>query len=347
MGQTTIEWTDFTFNPWHGCVRVSPGCKNCYAEAFDRRTHGTARHLDSKGNVREPHWGADAPRRFFGDKHWNEPLKWDRDAAEAAGVRRRVFCASMADVFEDRPDLVEPRARLFSLIQETQALDWLLLTKRPENIDRLLTPWILEHIEGPLTNVWLGTTVEDQERADERIPHLLTVPAAVRFLSVEPLLGPVDLAGRLGGSDYLGDRHDDAPGEAGIDWVIVGGESGANARPCPVDAIRSVVDQCAAGGVPCFVKQLGTRVWVDFYADEPLAEWSRERERCVWDSDGMGKVGGIEAVCKWHPRDGQPRAGAVIEVALRSRKGADPAEWPEDLRVRQWPRIRTCWEKVK
>lgn len=309
MGQTTIEWTDFTFNPWHGCVRVSPGCKNCYAEAFDRRTHGTARHLDSKGNVREPHWGADAPRRFFGDKHWNEPLKWNA-AAEAAGVRRRVFCASMADVFEDRPDLVEPRARLFSLIQETQALDWLLLTKRPENIDRLLTPWILEHIEGPLTNVWLGTTVEDQERADERIPHLLTVPAAVRFLSVEPLLGPVDLAGRLGGSDYLGDRHDDAPGEAGIDWVIVGGESGPGARPCDVAWIRDVVRQCREAGVPVFVKQLGAH---SVNGDDEVGPWP------VY---GDGSDPREDARFRW-----------------KDPKGGDLAEWPEDLRFREFPAV--------
>lgn len=123
MGKDTgITWTDSTFNPWWGCEKVSPGCTNCYAATFDKRVGGD-------------HWGAKAGRRFFGDKHWREPEKWNRDAAKS-GERHRVFCASMADVFEDRDDLVQPRIRLFHLISETPNLDWLLLTKRPENIRR-------------------------------------------------------------------------------------------------------------------------------------------------------------------------------------------------------------------
>lgn len=217
---TKIQWAHHTFNPWWGCVRVSPGCVRCYAETFDRRVSGVA----------GSHWGATSERRFFGDKHWNEPLKWNKEAI-AAGERRRVFCASMADVFEARADLVEPRARLYRLIEATPGLDWMLLTKRPENIGGV--PF--------LPNVWLGTTVEDVARKS-RIDLLRNVPARIRFLSIEPLLEDL---GRL---------------ELwGIDLVIVGGESGHNARPCEVSWIRSVRDQCVAARVACFVKQLGSR----------------------------------------------------------------------------------------
>src|SRR5262245_52074261 len=176
MGKDSgIEWTHHTFNPWWGCMKVSPGCEHCYAETFSIR-------------VGKKVWGPKADRRFFGDAHWAEPLKWNAVAARA-GERHRVFCASMADVFEDRRELDGHRARLWRLIAATPHLDWLLLTKRPENLARML-PWY-SHWENrvafepdePWPNVWLGTTVEDQQRADERIPHLLRSPAAVRFLS--------------------------------------------------------------------------------------------------------------------------------------------------------------------
>jgi protein gp37 len=208
---------------------------------------------------------------------WREPLKWNA-AAQAAGERHRVFCASMADVFEDLPELVPLRARLFALVRETPALDWLLLTKRPENADRL---WIDAHVavrdalalieDTWAPNVWLGTTAEDQRRADERIPHLLAVPAVVRFLSCEPLLGPVDfhtVALRI--SDAVDPEwRDGRRGEpivrvlgsdnycAGIDWVICGGESGPGARPMHPEWARSLRDQCASAGVPFFFKQWG------------------------------------------------------------------------------------------
>ena len=255
---TSIAWTDHSWNPWWGCVKVSPGCTNCYAATFAKR-------------VGEDVWGPNAPRRFFGDKHWAEPLKWNRDAGQA-GVRKRVFCASMADVFEDRHDLVEPRERLVQLIHDTPNLDWQILTKRPENVNRL-SPWF-DGRNGPEwpRNIWLGTTCEDQQRADERIPHLLAVPAVVRFLSVEPMLGPMDLDflrgcrgcnhpgnllttwnehGRC--SECDGTRHE----PSGIHWVIVGGESGGGARPFDVAWARSIVAQCREAGVACFVKQLG------------------------------------------------------------------------------------------
>lgn len=240
MGESTaIEWADHTFNPWIGCQRVSPACQHCYAETLNRRWGG--------GN-----WGANADRRITSEANWRLPVRWDR-AAERDGVRRRVFCASMADVFEDRPDLEEPRARLWDLIAATPHLDWLLLTKRPENV-RGMVPrrWAfgvrtineegstVEPCEWPV-NVWVGTTVEDQKRADERVPHLLDVPAPVRFLSCEPLLGPVDLSAWL---DRLG-------------WVIAGGESGHGSRPSHPDWFRSLRDQCQQAGVPFFFKQWG------------------------------------------------------------------------------------------
>lgn len=298
MEETKIEWARATFNPWWGCVKVSPGCTNCYAEAFDRRTHGTSKHVTASGEVREPHWGKDAPRRYFGAAHWMAPVKWDRQA-KAAGQRWRVFCASMADVFEDHPDVRDARARLALLIAATPNLDWLLLTKRPENILRLW-PW------GFPENVWLGTTVEDQQRADERIPHLLAVPARVRFLSVEPMLGPIDLMPYIAGYDSEANGPGE-PGEyaalppsaRGIHWVIVGGESGHGARPFDVAWARSVVRQTREAGVACFVKQLGA-----------------------------------------HPIEGgdfAQKTGLVCGVRLDDPKGGEIAEWPEDLRVREFP----------
>ncbi|UQA57096.1 DUF5131 family protein [Polyangium aurulentum] len=217
-----IEWTDHTFNPWWGCTKVSQACKNCYAEAQATRWKHAI-------------WGPNAGRRFFGDKHWNEPLAWNRDAARE-GQRKRVFCASMADVFEDREDLVPQRERLWKLIAETPWLDWLLLTKRPENVASMV-PWG----ENWPSNVWLGTTVENAEMAEQRLPELIKHPAVVRFLSCEPLLGEVDLT----------------PWISEIDWVIVGGEAGPKARPMDPRAARSLRDQCVAAGVAFHFKQWG------------------------------------------------------------------------------------------
>ena len=236
-----IEWTHHTFNPWWGCQRVSPGCEHCYAEALSKR-FGRAQ------------WGPGVPRVPTSEKMWKEPLRWNV-AAREAGERRRVFCASMADVFEDLPELVPLRARLFDLVAKTPDLDWLLLTKRPENADRLWSQAQYDAFNGAdslgptwAPNVWMGTTVEDQRRAEERIPRLLSVPAAVRFLSCEPLLGPVDF-------DKLAPLAKPRAGR--IDWVICGGESGGGARPMHIDWVRSLRDQCADDGVLFFFKQWG------------------------------------------------------------------------------------------
>lgn len=252
-----IEWTTHTFNPWEGCQKIGPGCDNCYAEARDVRfTGGT-------------HWGPGAPRRLTGRANWNKPLPWDSDAAKA-GTRPRVFCASLADVFDNAVD-PKWRADLFDLIRITPNLDWLLLTKRPGNIAKMLPAgW-----GDGRPNVWLGCTVVNQEEADRDIPKLLSVPAAVRFLSMEPLLGPVDLTqietkhdgGTLCINALSGDCWDtengdifgvfDHANETRISWVIVGGESGPHARPMHRDWARSLRDQCVAAGVPFLFKQWG------------------------------------------------------------------------------------------
>lgn len=241
MGQNSaIEWTDHTFNPWMGCAKVSDGCKHCYAETM----------MDKRWGKVE--WGPQGTRVRTSAANWNQPLKWNREA-EAAGVRRRVFCASLADVFEDRPALHLWRTDLFKLIDATPHLDWLLLTKRPENVVKMVL-WDAPGCK-PSGNVWFGTSVENQVTADERIPHLLRIPAAVRFLSVEPLLGKIEFSNVTKRSDavfQLGKKAMD-----GIHWVIVGGESGPKARPMHPDWARSIRDQCLAAGVPFFFKQTG------------------------------------------------------------------------------------------
>lgn len=244
--ETSIAWCDHTFNPWWGCVKVSPACTNCYAATFDKRVGGD-------------HWGPKSERRFFGDKHWSEPLKWNA-AAEKASKRARVFCASMADVFELNSDVNDARRRLFDLIAITPMLDWLLLTKRPESIATMI-PWA--SYATPWPNVWLGTTVENQEYADSRIPHLLAVPAVVHFLSCEPLLGPIDLRhvqhDHTFEVDALTGNHGVKRPLAGrgprVDWVIAGCESGARARACDVAWLRFLRDQCRDAGNSFLLKQ--------------------------------------------------------------------------------------------
>lgn len=240
MAETTkIAWCDHTFSPWHGCQKVSPGCANCYAEPLAARYGRDV-------------WGPSRPRHLVAQSTWMTPYSWDR-RARADGVRRRVFCGSMCDVFEDRVELIGARCRLLELIKHTPNLDWLLLTKRPENVRKFCheSPW--SWVETPPPNVWLGVSVEDQQRADERIPLLLQTPAAVRFLSCEPLLGPVNLEPWLTYSDSL---HGEPWGQRdAIHWVIVGGESGPKHRPMDPDWLALLLTQCHDAGVPVWVKQ--------------------------------------------------------------------------------------------
>ena len=258
-----IEWCDHTFNPWIGCTRVSPACDHCYAESLAKRYAWAA-------------WGPGEARRFAAPSTWKQPEKWNR-AAAAEGVRRRVFCSSLADVFDaEVPD--EWRVLLFEKIVATPHLDWLLLTKRPQ----VAAKWF-DAMPAP-SNVWLGTTVENQKMADLRIPILLGIPGIqVRFLSMEPLLGAIRL-------DHIQAREgfyiDSLKGEewhpgAGsissvtfrdkprLDWVIAGGESGPKARPSHPDWFRALRDQCAAAEVAYFFKQWGSwgpssqQEWID------------------------------------------------------------------------------------
>jgi protein gp37 len=361
VAETTIEWADYTFNAWVGCQRVSPGCEHCYAEAYDKRVGGVPKKQRTVAGP-QLRWGPKAPRTRTSPAYWKQPLKWNAEAA-AAGEHRRVFCASLADVFErlvpgQAGDLDSWRLELFELIRVTPHLDWLLLTKRPQLIkhgltgaidafartpgcaeaERMLQAWV----DGePPANVWLGTTVEDQKRADERIPHLVAVPAAVRFLSCEPLLEGVDL--RLWPMHWHWDARFRSPEEAraagamaeqhpqalvrpgtrrGIDWVIIGGESGPGARPFHVEWARGLVRQCRAARVAPFVKQLGAR---------PLG-FCRS-----------GPVNGFDDVdfCDLYEASESARTcGEECRERLSDRAGGDMAEWPANLRVREFPEVR-------
>jgi len=217
--KTIIAWTDRTFNAWWGCVKISPGCKNCYADALSRRYGHDV-------------WGPGKPRRTFGEKHWSEPLKWDREA-EKSGVPLRVFCGSMMDWAEDHPAADAIRPCLWDLVRATPHLDWQMLTKRAERIAGLL-PAFWDEIKG---HVWLGVSVENDNYA-WRADHLRVLEPAVRFVSYEPALGPVpslDLTG--------------------IDWLIYGGESGGGFRPEDKQWARDVEKKCAASGAAFFHKQ--------------------------------------------------------------------------------------------
>lgn len=227
---STIEWTHHTFNSHWGCHEVSPGCDNCYARTLGHR-FGTT-------------WGIDTPRREFGDKHWAEPLKWDRKAA-AAGVRHRVFSNSMSDLF-DKNAPAGVRERWFELTKATPHLDWLALTKRIGNVPRMLpADWGAGY-----RNVWIGISVVNQEEADRDVPKLLAVPTRIPFLSMEPLLGPVNLRDEWFWPYGVG-------GPYGLHWIIVGGESGHNSRPMNPQWVRDIRDQCAAAGTAFIFKQSG------------------------------------------------------------------------------------------
>jgi protein gp37 len=347
----TFNGATIRFNPWRGCTKVSAGCTNCYAETLSHRNPAVLGE-----------WGPNGTRVVASETKWREALSWDR-AAKKAGERHRVFCASLADVFEDwdgpmvnskgealvanqwwpklgrgsfdRLIMNHVRERLDSLIRATPNLDWLILTKRPENIYRMGE----DHMFGLTqdnrklaihSNVWMGTTVENQEQADIRIPHLLRTPAAVRFLSVEPMLGPIDLrrwmpkhpffltrcehCGWTGSSELCDvDRfHDDADVVCpachtvmladeipGIGWTICGGESGPHARPFDLAWARDLRDQCKTAGVSYFAKQMGSN---------PV----------VLGTDTLGEP-------------------MLHSVRFKDGHGGDPDEWPADLKVRQFP----------
>lgn len=281
-----IEWTDHTFNPWEGCQKVGPGCDHCYAEARNARFSGG-----------QPiNWGPGAPRRRTSEANWRKPLVWNARHAEffaARGRRQRVFCASLADVFDNAVS-AQWRFSLLRLIADTPNLDWLLLTKRIGNAAEMLEQAmraITHQREGwadnlGLANVWLGATVVNQTEADRDIPKLLATPARMRFLSMEPLLGPVEFSNVSRRSDAV--KMLGQPALAGIDWVIVGGESGPGARPMHIEWARSVRDQCAFAGVPFLFKQHGE--WAPGSGDFGAGRY----ETAAVATDGRVVSGGFE-----------------------------------------------------
>lgn len=250
MGENSkISWCTDSFNTHWGCTEVpsSGACENCYAREFSKRFG-----LDI--------WGNDKPRKFFGDKHWNEPKRWDA-AAHRSGQRRRIFVNSMSDTFEGRRDLDETRLRLFNLIPECMNCDWLLLTKRPQNVLRMVPNSWLEHWP---SNVWLGTTAEDQRWADIRLPFLKDIPARVKFVSIEPMLEAIDLSAHVG---YLS-------------WCVVGGESGHHARKMELSWCRDILDQCRSNGIKYHFKQKGSVLAQEMgckdKAGKDISEWPAE-----------------------------------------------------------------------
>lgn len=297
-----IEWCDHTVNFWWGCKEVSRACANCYARTLAKRFHHRADGSDAL-------WGPDSGRWIRIAEAREEAMRYQRRAAQE-GRRFRVFTNSMSDFFEDRRDLDEPRLLALQVMRETPDLDWLILTKRPERIvdglhracvDAEPPPrhpaffrWLKAWLDGEApANVWLGTTVEDQARADQRVPALLRAPAAVRFLSCEPLLGPVDLTGRglvkgwCPTHDFPGGFcHGACPDDRRLDWIIAGGESGYGARPSHPDWFRSLRDQCSAEGVPFLLKQLGE--WgpsaVRMDSGQPVYRVFRDFQH--WDAKG-------------------------------------------------------------
>lgn len=255
MGEkTAISWTDATWNPWIGCTKVSQGCAHCYAELQNRRY-----------NWAPDGWGPGKPRRRTSEANWKKPIAWAKQAVKD-GVTRRVFCASLADVFD--PEIPwEWRWDLMELIEETGrigGLEWLLLTKRPENISMLKLRWLND----PPNFIRLGVTAEDQENANRRIPLLLSAWHGKTFISFEPLLSPI-----LFRIDWLpvliGDGPESFPG---IDWAIVGGESGPGCRAMDLDWARYIRDRCKEAGVPFFFKQIGGN---PYKFDDP-AQWPED-----------------------------------------------------------------------
>lgn len=381
---SSIEWTDATWNPVRGCSRVSEGCRNCYAERVAARFSGRGQPFDGFAGVLADVGGFGHPIRRMVIPRWTGrvelvpealdwPLrtrrpKWVREAEER-GERPRVFVNSMSDLFHEKLS-DEDIAAVFGVMAAKPEWDFLVLTKRAERMRRWFEAlekqaetaeaafpadrieWRRAHVltaaalrsgaeaskkdqlyaspiadlGWPLPNVWLGVSVEDQATADERIPHLLATPAAVRFVSYEPALAAVDFdpmgtkcrwehMSRLAVKDEWPDvwtirRRPDTPG---IDWLIFGGESGPGARPCDIAWARSARDQCKAPGVAFYCKQLGA--W-------PFA------------------VDGSPDAVSWSPngRDGLGVMDDLGQIHLRDRKGGDLAEWPEDLKVREFPR---------
>lgn len=326
--RSSIEWTDATWNPIRGvkgkwsCVKVSPGCANCYAERMNVRFRGPAYKA-----------GADDLR--LDEKVLTEPLRWKKP--------RRVFVCSMTDLFERRVH-TDWIGRAFTVMAQARRQQFQVLTKHPRRMSEALTSaHFISEADGrmPLSNVWLGISAEDQKHLDERAPWLQHIPAAIRFLSLEPLLGPIDLGplfGREPGYDWrpcccaeidpadrpcmVCENRQEYGRESGIGWVIVGGESGPGARPMELAWARAIVRECKAAAVPVFVKQLGAWIKGPVRSLRPnlyrLTDGRRFSPPIIGASSGR---------CPYE----------YDAFSLFDSKGGDPTEWPKDLRVREWP----------
>jgi protein gp37 len=372
MGQTTIEWTarlrpgdgvmmpGYTFNGWIGCTHVSPGCEHCYAEMMMDQRYGRVE------------WGKGKPRVRTSAANWRKPLAWDKQAAEW-GMRLAVFSASLSDWLDEEVP-IEWLADLLALIERTPHLDWLLLSKRIDKWSDRLHQVVRETHDGAdmfasrwldgdaPSNAWIGTSVEDQRRADERIPYLLRVPAAVRFLSCEPLLSGVDLSrwiaprtacgecGKISDGDHdacpacasdealttiYGEHQDDDVDRScyspDLHWVIAGGESGYGARPCWPEWAYSLRDQCQAAGAAFFWKQWGE---YEPYEEDAQPPFWRDQHGRLHDGHGLNVLNPEtgEVNKGWHEdsihspyafrRVGKHAAGRLLD-------GAEWSEFPE------------------
>lgn len=306
-----ISWTDHTHNEWFGCDPVSPGCKHCYAEALmDKRLHKVK-------------WGPDEPRVLTSEANRRMPHRWNAQHESffaKHGRRQRVFSASLGDWLDNKVP-IEWLVGLVDTIRLTPNLDWMLLTKRIGNWQRRLSEaaaatvgtgalnlWITRWVfaRTPPPNVWVGATLVNQLEVDRDLWKLLAVPAPVHFGSFEPLLGAVQLPESA--TDGVSSR---------LDWVIVGAESGAEARPARLEWMRDLVDQCRAAGITPHVKQLGAVV-LEQGMSEPGQHWPAGTVRM--------------------PLSRRSADDAPFAIHLKQIKGGDPTEWPEDLRVREFPR---------
>ena len=365
---TKIQWTEASWNPVRGCSRVSAGCQHCYAETQAARFSGPGQPYEGLIQITSggPRWNGAVK---FVEEHLADPLRWKRP--------RRIFVNSMSDLFHEALTF-EQIAAIFGVMAAARQHTFQVLTKRPARA-REWFAWVASRpFEGPpaipdgpwdpmavalgyarkadvelpraprtaawpLPNVWLGVSVEDQKSAHERIPLLLGTPAAVRWVSYEPALGPVDFA-RLAPPGFPHDTFDALRGvyrgglEAPrLDWIVVGGESGPGARPFDVAWARSTVAACKAAGVPCFVKQVGAYV-----VDRNDAGFEADTHVWVEGPDtGLPVDAGAwpTPVDVEHDLDGTVDGyqGAPVRVRLKDRKGGDPSEWPTSLRVREFP----------
>lgn len=326
---TKIEWAHHTYNPWIGCTRISPACDHCYAADWDNRYHGGA------------HWGANAQRKRTSIQTRNAPYRWARQARET-GERPRVFCCSLADVFDNEVPAAW-RDELWQVIRETPELDWLLLTKRVGNVPQMLPP---DWGEG-WPHVWLGITVVTQAEADRDVPRLLGTPATVRWLSCEPLLEPIELedylcsgAADLRGYDPLaatllqqGIEEGNAWERPALDWIVAGGESGHDARPMHPAWLREIRDQCADAGVPFLFKQWGE--WVPYEPDvNPPFLYSQHGDLIdghnLPDPDDPGPEWDMDGGSDWiFRRVGKKAAGRLLDGREHNGFPEAPAELAE------------------